>query len=487
VAADPAAGDDESAGPVERPGLVLLDVRLPDADGVSLCRELSTRTGFEDVPVVLISAQADETTRAAGFEAGAYDFITKPFHPRELLSKVYRCLQSRSEHLELEERTTELAAVTERSRRDLDRTSRELKRQVYSNQTLMSLCQELASSLRIEDLLNTFMLMVLGQLGARAVAIFLPAENSDTVLLPRVAKGVALDRLHGLCINTTDELGRMLGDRHGAAEIVALMRRPGLRMPLERLHADGFELIDAVTSRGQLSVVVVVGARINGRPYSEADLEILDSLCKTAGIAIQNANLFRELRETCLGVIRTLMSTLETKDSYTLGHTERVAMYSVAIAEALDIDRSEIEDIRFGATLHDIGKLAITDHVLKKPAALSIEERQHIMSHPVRGATLLEGLRFLAPAVDMVLHHHENLDGSGYPDGLAGDEISIGARIVAVADAFDAMTSGRSYLRAMAVEEAIRNLRRRAGKQYDPQVIDAFERILADGTVRLGI
>jgi response regulator RpfG family c-di-GMP phosphodiesterase len=471
----------------EVPQLVLLDVCLPDGDGVELCRDLRTRPECAGLPVILISAHAGEDARVAGLEAGAHDFIAKPFYPRELLAKVYRCLQDTADTQELRDKTTELEEEAERHRQDLDRTERELKKQQYSNQTLMSLCQELAGSLQLDELLNTFMLMVLGQLGARSVAIFLPAENSDVVLLPRAVKGCVIDRLQGLCISTGDDLGKLLSERRGPAEIEWLLRRPGMRLPLERLRAEGFELINPVEVHGRLTVVVLVGTSMSERPYDATDIEIFDTLCKTAGVAIQNASLFRELRETCLGIVRTLMSTLEAKDAYTRGHTERVAMYSVAIAKEMGVEGDTLEDIRFGATLHDIGKLAITDTVLKKPAALSREERQHIMSHPVRGATLLEGLRFLGPAADMVLHHHENLDGSGYPDGLSGEEISIGARIVAVADAFDAMTSGRTYMKSLGVAAAIDNLRQRAGHQYDQHVVEALERVIANGQLRLGI
>jgi HD-GYP domain-containing protein (c-di-GMP phosphodiesterase class II) len=109
------------------------------------------------------------------------------------------------------------------------------------------------------------------------------------------------------------------------------------------------------------------------------------------------------------------------------------------------------------------------------------------MSHPARGAAILEGIRFLEPAIDMVRHHHECMDGTGYPDGLSGDEISIGARIVAVADAFDAITSGRVYMKAMKVQEAIESLKERANKQYDPKVVDALESVVKNGDVRVGV
>lgn len=469
------------------PSLVVLDTRLPGRDGYDICTALKKRPEPWPVPIIMISSDTEEESRVRGLDAGAADFMAKPFYPRELLAKVFNCLRTASEQDRLARKTTALEEVTERQRLSLDQTQKRLKKQLYSNQTLMSMCQELAGSLQPEELLNMFKLMILGQLGASSVCLFLPADNTETVLLPRVVKGIPEGLLNGTCINAADELGRNLRDRNRAFEIEQLSSRPGLRRPLEPFIAAGFQVIDPVMIKGQLRLVVMVGTRMGNQPYERVELELLDSLSRTAAVALDNAKLFRELQETCLGIVRALLSTLEAKDSYTRGHTERVAMYSVTIAEELDIEGEDLENIRMGAMLHDIGKVAVMDKVLKKPAALDVEERQHIMSHPARGAAILEGIRFLDSAIDMVRHHHEALDGSGYPDGLAGDEISIGARIVAVADAFDAVTSGRVYMKAMTVEEGIASLRVREKKQFDPGVIDALEGVIRKGVVRVGL
>ncbi len=469
------------------PDLVLLDIHLPDATGIVICERLRAIPAYSDLPIVLISANAQEETRVRGLTAGADDFIAKPFYPRELLAKAYRCVQAATDRQRLEQQTTELVTMAEQARDDLTRTQRQLKKQVYSNQTIMSLCQQLASSLKLDELLHTFVLMVMGQLGTRSVAVFLPSVNAGAVLLPAVQKGVGAKQLDGICIAADDVLGKLLIERNRPVPIRNVLYRPGLRRSVERMHTEGFDVMCPVVIEERLSVVVVVTGRMHGRDYDSDELEIFDALCKTAGVAIQNAKLFQELHDTCFGIIRTLTSTLEAKDPYTRGHTDRVAMYSVTIAVQMGMTPDEVEEIRLGAILHDIGKLGIVDAVLKKPGVLDRDERQHIMSHPARGAAILEGLPFLSSAVDMVLHHHENLDGSGYPDGLAGEDISVGARIVAVADAFDAMTSGRAYMRRMSVVQAIDSLRSRVGKQYDNQVVDALQAVIQEGRVQLGI
>jgi putative nucleotidyltransferase with HDIG domain len=471
----------------QAPALIILDARLPGRDGFDICRTLKADARVSGVPVIMISANSEEESRVRGLKAGATDFLAKPFYPRELLTKVYRALQTAEEQTRLTQRTSVLEEMAEKQRQNLDRTERQLKKHMFSTQTLMSMCHELTGSLKPEELLNSFMLMCLGQLGASSACLLLPADNTASVLIPRARKGVRDGALLGSCINVTDELGRYLCARNRPAEIEWLLRRPGLRRPLEPFFEAGFQVIDPVVVKGQLNLVVLLGARVNGQTYEAVELELLSSLSRTAGVALENAKLFSELQDTCLGIIRTLLSTLEAKDTYTRGHTERVAMYSVTVAEELGIQGDGLETIRIGATLHDIGKLGVMDKVLNKPAALDREERQHIMSHPARGAAILEGIRFLEPAVDLVRHHHEYIDGTGYPDGLAGNEITIGARIVAVADAFDAMTSGRVYMSAMGVQRAIEALRNRAGKQWDPKVIDALERVMQRGVVRVGV
>jgi putative nucleotidyltransferase with HDIG domain len=471
----------------EAPALVILDARLPGRDGFDICRTLKSQESLAGLPVIMISANSEEESRVRGLKAGATDFLAKPFYPRELLTKVYNALQTAEEQTRLTKRTSVLEEMAEKQRQNLDRTERKLKKHMFSSQTLMSMCHELTGSLKPEELLNSFMLMVLGQLGASSICLMLPADNSATVLIPRARKGVRENALLGSCVSATDDLGKYLSERNRPAEIEWLLRRPGLRRPLEPFFNAGFQVIDPVAMKGQLSLVVLLGGRVNSQPYEAVELELLSSLSRTAAVALENANLFQELQDTCLGIIRTLLSTLEAKDTYTRGHTERVAMYSVTMAEEMGIKGDQLENIRIGATLHDIGKLGVMDKVLNKPAALDREERQHIMSHPARGAAILDGIRFLEPAVDLVRHHHEYIDGTGYPDGLVGDEISIGARIVAVADAFDAMTSGRVYMQAMSVQKAIEALRKRAGKQWDPKVIDALERVMQRGVVRVGI
>ena len=199
------------------------------------------------------------------------------------------------------------------------------------------------------------------------------------------------------------------------------------------------------------------------------------------------ADVTRRLEEVFLASIQGFADALEVKDAYTRGHSVRVSQYSSAIARALNLEAEIIRQIELGGHVHDIGKITVRESVLNKPGPLTDEEYQHIMTHPVVGHRILSPLLRDAPvALNVVRSHHERMDGSGIPDGLKGDAIPLEARIAAVADAFDAMMSGRPYRASeMTVEQALGELTRNAGTQFDSRVVDATLHAFATRQIRL--
>jgi putative nucleotidyltransferase with HDIG domain len=185
-----------------------------------------------------------------------------------------------------------------------------------------------------------------------------------------------------------------------------------------------------------------------------------------------------ETQAAYLGTIRALAATLDARDKYTAGHSERVSDISVRIARQMGLDEHEVEIIRFGALLHDIGKVGVSDEILRKPGPLTPEEREHIQRHPALGARILRQVAFLTPYLPIVELHHEQPDGRGYPFGLRADEIPVGARIVHVADTLDAMTTARAYRPARTQAVAIAELQRHAGTQFDPASVEALLGVL---------
>lgn len=189
--------------------------------------------------------------------------------------------------------------------------------------------------------------------------------------------------------------------------------------------------------------------------------------------------LYQRLQETYMRTIRALAQAIDAKDHYTRGHSKNVTTYAVMIAQEMGLKSLEIEEIKQACELHDLGKIGIHDYILTKPGKLTLEEWEEVRLHSLRGAEILEPLDFLDGVIDLVRQHHERYDGSGYPYGLAGEQIKIGARIIAVADAFDAMISPRPYReKPLSKEMAIEEIKKNSGIQFDPKVVEVFLRIV---------
>ncbi|MCM8758137.1 MAG: HD domain-containing protein [Candidatus Omnitrophica bacterium] len=191
------------------------------------------------------------------------------------------------------------------------------------------------------------------------------------------------------------------------------------------------------------------------------------------------SHLYENLRSTYMRTIKALAQAIDMRDHYTHRHSENVSKYAVKIAKAMNLSEHEIEVIRGACELHDIGKIGIYDNILSKESPLTYEEREQIKLHSLKGAQILEPLNFLEETVQLVRQHHENYDGTGYPDGHRGEQIPLGARIIRLADAYDAMTSARAYRKnPLTKEEAIEEIKKNSGTQFDPKVVDAFLKIV---------
>jgi response regulator RpfG family c-di-GMP phosphodiesterase len=188
----------------------------------------------------------------------------------------------------------------------------------------------------------------------------------------------------------------------------------------------------------------------------------------------QVEQLYQELQDSYESSLQALVTALDFRDNETQGHSYRVVEYAVLVAQAMGVQEPDLTWIRRGAILHDVGKIGIPDSVLRKPGKLSPREWEEMKKHPEMGYRMLQDIRFLRPALDIVLCHQERYDGSGYPRGLEGEEIPLGARIFSVVDTFDAMTSDRPYRAALSIQEAREEIDRWSGRQFDPKVTEAF-------------
>ena len=241
----------------------------------------------------------------------------------------------------------------------------------------------------------------------------------------------------------------------------------------------------AVPLKIENNIIGVVEAvnKIGGGVFKADDENMLLRLADSAAMAIHKARLFGDLNDLFLATIKAMANAIEAKDSYTRGHSERIRDFSVSIARELGVSGPELKNIEISALLHDTGKIGVPESVLRKHGKLSEEEFGEMKKHPVIGAEMLSSIKQLHAAIPGILHHQECFNGRGYPDGLKGEAIPLIARIIAVADTFDAMTSDRPYRTALTDEQALAELRKFSGEQFDPACVKSFERAYSRGEI----
>lgn len=208
--------------------------------------------------------------------------------------------------------------------------------------------------------------------------------------------------------------------------------------------------------------------------YAAEDLKLFSTLASQAAVQIENSVLYQELKNAFYTMVYTLAETIEKRDPYTGNHTKRVMEYSLAVGKTIGMSEDELTRLELAAVLHDIGKIGVRDNVLLKQGKLTDDEFHQIMQHPELGGQILSRISQLRDIIPGVVQHHERFDGKGYPEGIFGEQIDLAARIIAIADTFDAMTTDRPYRRGFSFEEAFEEVRRNSGTQFDPKIVDAF-------------
>ena len=237
-----------------------------------------------------------------------------------------------------------------------------------------------------------------------------------------------------------------------------------------------------LVNRGKVLGIIYVDSTDQSNLYTKDDLALLSAMASKAGTSLDNARLYDDLRNLFYNTVETLIRAIQARDRYTSGHSARVSRYALLVAEKFALTSKEKHELYLAAMLHDIGKIGIPDELLNCEGKLSDEQIRQIRNHVTVGASMLKAIGEMNPIVPLILHHHEAWDGSGYPNGLKGDEIPLMSRILAVADSYDAMTSDRPYRRAMSKATALEEIRRFSGRSFDPDVAEVFLEIVSAET-----
>lgn len=311
-------------------------------------------------------------------------------------------------------------------------------------------------------------------LPAEAMLIqYLPVAEEGTTCYEARTQSVLLRS--GQCDLTDEQFNELVGWIQQQTDRWPLVaNRPMTRQP-EWPCGSVRQLILAPLCEGQKTLGWL--AAVNHRDDDEFDSThagLIHSVAGVLGIHSGNLELYRQQSELVANIVRSLTSAIDAKDPYTCGHSDRVARIAVRLAKQLGCDSETLNTLYMAGLLHDIGKIGIDDNVLRKAGRLSEAEYEHIKLHPILGCKILADLKPFAPLLPVVRHHHEQWDGRGYPDGLAGDQIPYLARICAVADAYDAMTSDRPYRKGMPEEKVDEIFRQGAGVYWDPRVVEAL-------------
>jgi len=338
--------------------------------------------------------------------------------------------------------------------------------------------REVSSTLELSEVLDTIIKSTSEVLNLKTCVIVLVDELAGDSLKVARAQGINLKRIE----KQTVEKGHGISGRAWANKEALLVRDLGqderfLNRRKERYYT-GSLISVPLEAKGKIIGVINANNKLNGKAFGEGDLLLLKEIATESAIAIENALLYKSLKQVYLHTIGALASALDAKDHYTRSHSENVTNYAVAIAEEAKLPSAQIEIIRQACRLHDLGKIGIHDYILSKSGKLTPEEWKEVKMHSLRGAQILQPIGFLKEVAELIRQHHERFDGKGYPYNLRGRDIQLGARIMTVADAFDAMTSERPYRKALTLSQAIAELKNFSGTQFDPDVIKIFLQVL---------
>jgi len=437
-----------------RPDLILLDVMLPEMDGYEVCRQLKGESATSQIPVLMLSSRNDLKDKLAGFDAGADDYLTKPFFTKELVARLRTNMRTRD--------------------------SIESHRQAgdFYLQMLFGIGSAITSPFKVDDEINIILRQAMVAIGTRNGAMLLH-DRETGALEVRAVEG-------------HDGSGPSVGDRFRISQKLPQLG-PDESTPVEdesgpqaiRMYENEEKgtLFVPMVAKEKLVGGIELGLTDRGKRVGPQQQKVLYALASQAAIFIENARLEREIRSMFLNIIVSMAGAVDAKDAYTHGHSLRVARIALILGGMIEMPREKMEPLLLSAILHDVGKIATPDKILKKPAKLNKEEYEEMKQHPVAGSRMLSHIHALDEVIPGIRHHHEHWDGSGYPEGFKGEEIPLMGRIILIGDTFDAMTTDRIYRKAMPVQKALEEMGAWAGKQFDPNLVEVIQEAYRQGVL----
>ena len=500
---------------------VLLDIKLPRLGGLDVLEQV--RDSHPGLAVVMMTAYGSESIAAEALRRGADDYLIKPLENGEPAQTLRIALEKKRRRRELAETGSRLRGLSVPEEENKKRLIEELrasgialmdqynrllkaeeKNREYAEQ-LEHMVDERTRDLqrRTRDLSILHAVLTAGtrshdlagvlQTALEQIDKMIPMEASAAFIVEQETRRLRLGAQKDMPADFLRWVSRTSGGEGVFGQVLRTGRDQLVTDLTRDIHLGSFfttvtdvpsMIVFPMTAATEV-VGLVVGIFPREQKLDGGVWRLLDSIGVELGVVVENVRLYENLTQAYLSTIRALAEAVDAKDAYTRGHSDKVSAYAVAIARHMQLDSETVQNIRDSGYLHDIGKIGTPDAVLLKKGVLTFEEMSTMKLHPDTSHKILEQARIPAEVKDIIRHHHERFDGGGYPDGLAGEEIPLGSRILSVADAFDAMTSERPYRLPFSQAEAIAELKRCVGDQFDPEVVEAFLGLAGDlGTIQ---
>jgi len=444
--------------------IIFTDLSMPRLGGMDLLKE-STRIS-PSTPVVMITGVSTIDTAVSAMKEGAKDFIIKPFQIDKVIAVAERIIGEKK-------LLTKIVSDLDQ-KESINRINAELFKKLQEISILQSLSLELDGIYSNKEIYEKIV-----EMAAKLLTVshaFFAIVEGDYI---KVVQSTELDKkeikINGSLYEEVIKKGNYsIIPYDGSGHFNGIP-----------IHSEIFLIPFAL--KDEVFAILGLYDKNDKTAFTADEIAIMLTFAKKASLRIENNALYEVFYNNLISTLKSLVISIEARDSYTKQHSERVAIYSLQIADIMGLEDEDKDAIRFGGYLHDIGKIGVRDTILLKPDKLTDEEEAEIRLHPLKGDEIVKPIRFFPKERDLIRYHHERFDGKGYPDGLSGDNIPLNARILAVADAYDAMTSSRPYRNARGHHFTMLEIMKCMGSQFDPEVVRAFLRTPAGRGEQNGI
>ncbi len=442
------------------------DINMPEMDGLALAEHIHYTDNT--IPVIVMTGYPSLDNTIATLKNGVVDFLIKPVNLEQMELAVRRVLRQRRLFVE----NILLQKEVEQKER-LEKLNRELVTKIEELNLINRIMSDFAAIGSTTDVFARVVDLTLEIAHADWAQFLVMNEHVDrpfeVVSATSTKKaGIEVVRLPDALVAGVvgDELPLLVDGRQGPD-----MLPPGIRSAL----------LVPMTIRQKVFGVLTAAVSQSNACFSEKDLYYLSYIARNAAHAIENLALYENIYQNLFATLYAFVNALEARDPYTQQHSERVARLAILLGQEMDCTPEELDILHFSGHLHDIGKIGIRDDILLKSSGLTSDEYEKIKEHPQIGANIVGQLGLWEREKDIIRYHHEHFDGTGYPEGLQGEAIPFLSRLLAVADVFDAMASGRAYRKKIEESVVLETIRERAGTHFDPRVVDVLLGLYAEG------